>query len=61
MVALTLLGYWLDRRYGWQPWGVLVGALLGLVGGMYNLIRDALEAVRSDNGKPKKSARSDET
>jgi F0F1-type ATP synthase assembly protein I len=36
------VGYWLDKRYHWSPWGVLVGSLLGLASGMYLLIRDAL-------------------
>jgi F0F1-type ATP synthase assembly protein I len=35
-------GDWLDRRYGWTPWGVLIGVMLGLAGGMYLLIKDAI-------------------
>jgi F0F1-type ATP synthase assembly protein I len=42
VVGFTLLGYWLDRHFGWRPWGVLVGALLGIVGGLYNLVKSAL-------------------
>ena len=38
----VLVGGWLDRKYGWQPWGTTVGALLGLAGGMYLLIKEAL-------------------
>ena len=37
-----LIGYWLDGRYGWSPWGVLIGAMLGLAGGMYLMIKEAL-------------------
>lgn len=37
-----LIGYWLDGRYGWSPWGVLSGALVGLAGGMYLMIKEAL-------------------
>jgi F0F1-type ATP synthase assembly protein I len=44
--GFTLVGYWWDRHFGTAPWGVLVGALLGLVGGMYNLIRQSLIATR---------------
>ena len=40
----VLIGGWLDRHYGWQPWGTTVGALLGLAGGMYLLIKEALRA-----------------
>jgi len=42
-VALgVIIGGWLDRRYGWSPWGVTVGSMLGLAAGMYMLIRDAI-------------------
>jgi ATP synthase protein I len=40
----VLVGQWLDKRYGWSPWGMVVGASLGLVGGMYLLIKDAIRA-----------------
>jgi ATP synthase protein I len=46
VVGFTLIGYWLDRHFGIRPWGVLIGALLGLAGGMYNVIRQALAATR---------------
>ena len=47
VVGLTLLGYWIDGRFDTKPWGLLVGAGIGLVGGMYNMIRDALKATQS--------------
>lgn len=37
-----VVGSWLDRKYGWVPWGVMVGSMLGLAGGMYLLIKDAI-------------------
>jgi len=46
--GFAALGWWLDRKYGWAPWGVLVGALLGLVGGLTNFLRDALRVAKSD-------------
>ncbi|NIP70099.1 MAG: hypothetical protein GTO04_13245 [Planctomycetales bacterium] len=45
--AFCLLGWWIDRH--WQidkHWGLLICALVGLVGGMYNLIRQALAALK---------------
>ena len=36
------VGNWLDQKYHWSPWGILVGASLGLASGMYMLIRDAM-------------------
>ena len=46
-VALGLVvGRWLDRRYGWEPWGVFAGTMLGLAAGMYLLIKDAIRMNR---------------
>jgi ATP synthase protein I len=45
-VGVTLgyaVGWWLDRKYGWSPWGVTVGSLLGVAAGMYLLIKEALK------------------
>jgi F0F1-type ATP synthase assembly protein I len=48
--AFVLVGYWWDRHFGTAPKGVVVGALLGLLGGMYNLIRQSLLATRGAAG-----------
>jgi F0F1-type ATP synthase assembly protein I len=37
-----LVGRWLDRKFGWEPWGVFAGTMLGLAAGMYLLIKDAI-------------------
>ena len=42
VVLGVLVGGWLDRKYGWAPWGVFVCTMLGLAGGMYLLIKDAI-------------------
>lgn len=44
--AFTLVGYWWDRHFGSEPKGLIVGAVLGIIGGMYNLIRQSLLATR---------------
>ena len=44
--GLALIGYWVDGRFGTRPWGTIVGVVIGLVGGLYNLVRESLEAVR---------------
>ncbi len=46
VAGFTLVGFWIDRHYDSRPWGVLIGAFLGLTGGMYNLIRESLAAFR---------------
>jgi len=48
VTGLALLGYWIDRHFGSAPWGLLIGAVIGVVGGMYNLIREALSASTAD-------------
>ncbi len=42
IVVAFLLGYWIDLRFGTDPWGKVILALIGVVGGLYNLIRQAV-------------------
>ena len=41
VAGFALVGYGWDRYFGTAHWGLLIGALLGGIGGMYNLIRQA--------------------
>ena len=45
--GFLFVGYLWDRHFGSRPWGTLTGAALGLIGGMYNLIRQTLNATRN--------------
>lgn len=46
-VALpTLLGIWIDRRWGSEPWGFLAGFCLGMAGGLYRFIKTSMGAMR---------------
>ncbi len=38
LVAPVLLGVWLDHQFGWAPWGVAVGGVVGFVGGITHLM-----------------------
>jgi F0F1-type ATP synthase assembly protein I len=38
MVAPILLGLGLDYWLDWGPWGVITGAVVGLVGGLAHLV-----------------------
>lgn len=42
IIGLTLAGVWADYQLGWTPVGTLVGAGLGVVGGLYNFVRAVL-------------------
>ena len=33
------LGYWLDGRWGTEPWLVICGAVLGFAGGFWHLLQ----------------------
>ena len=46
VAGFALLGYWIDRHFGSQPWGLLTGLVLGIVGGLYNMVSEALRATR---------------
>ena len=56
--GLALVGYWIDGRFGTKPWGIVAGVVIGLVGGLYNMVRESLEAVREARTEDK--AASDE-
>ena len=36
---LALFGWWLDSRWNTGPWLLVTGAFLGIVGGLYNLLK----------------------
>ena len=40
------IGLWLDKKFGWSPWGIVVGTLAGVAGGMYLLIKEAIRMNR---------------
>jgi len=43
-IGLGAAGWGIDAWLGTEPWGMLIGGLLGVTGGMYLLIRNALAA-----------------
>jgi F0F1-type ATP synthase assembly protein I len=55
VAAFLALGLWIDHRYKTRPWGLVVCVSLGVVGGMYNLICQALQATRNRAGKSNES------
>lgn len=38
-VSPLVIGVVLDHYFAWGPWGAIVGAVLGLVAGMFHLVR----------------------
>lgn len=37
--GLGYLGWWIEQRRGWQPWGLLIGLLAGTALGLYRMLR----------------------
>jgi len=42
----ALLGWWIDRQLGSSPRALITLSVVGIVGGLYNLIRSELAASR---------------
>jgi len=49
VLGFVLIGIWIDRHYGTHPWGVLICAVSGLIGGLYNFFRSSLKAIDASN------------
>ncbi len=49
--VLTYLGHLGDQRFETGPWLTLTGALLGMVGGVYNLAKDMLFPKKGGPGR----------
>jgi F0F1-type ATP synthase assembly protein I len=41
LAVCAVPGYFVDKKFNTGPWGVLIGALLGIALGLYQLIRAA--------------------
>jgi ATP synthase protein I len=59
--GLALLGYWIDSKFGTSPWGILICVVIGIVGGLYNLVKEAMAAAsqaREDDARDESKERS---
>ncbi len=55
VAGFGLIGWWIDQRWQTKPWGVVIGAALGLTGATYNLIRSSLAAFEEQRLEQKRS------
>ena len=60
IIGFTLVGLWIDHRYGTQPKGVMIGAVLGIVGGMYNFIRQAVLLTKAQQPRKRDDENADD-
>ncbi|MBI4580820.1 MAG: AtpZ/AtpI family protein [Planctomycetes bacterium] len=61
VVGGCILGWWVDREFGTGRWGLIVGASIGIIGGLYNLIRKAVRESVGVDTPPKGSPRPRQT
>lgn len=47
--VLGAAGWWVDGKLGTKPWGMAIGGTVGLVGGFYLFLKEALAANREAN------------
>ncbi len=56
MVVPILIGVWVDNRYETGPWGLSIGAFIGIVGSFAHLIlisrRTPDKPEKPENGEP---------
>jgi F0F1-type ATP synthase assembly protein I len=50
LLAGIFAGRWLDTHFGWYPWATLAGALLGIAGAGYTVMR-AVQKIDRDAGQ----------
>ncbi|MEE9213147.1 MAG: AtpZ/AtpI family protein [Phycisphaeraceae bacterium] len=48
-----VIGWYIDRQFEIeQQYGLLTGAIIGIVGGMYNLVRQSLSTIKDEQKHP---------
>ena len=48
IVIFLFVGQWLDRRFGTEPWLLLIGVFVGAGGGFYSIYRKLMADLRRD-------------
>ncbi len=48
ILLFVYLGQWLDRRFGTEPWLLLIGVFVGAGGGFYSIYRKLMADLRRD-------------
>ena len=43
VVLFVGAGWWIDAHFGCSPWGILVGGVLGIVAGLYQFLKAAVQ------------------
>lgn len=51
ILVFAFAGQWLDRRFGTEPWLLLVGVFTGAGGGFYSIYRRLMADLRRDEAR----------
>ena len=51
IVLCVGIGYWVDSRYAFSPWGTLTGGVCGIAVGFYHFLRTVLSYNKKDGKK----------
>lgn len=51
IVLFLFVGQWVDKRFGTQPFGVIVGVFTGAGGAFYSMYRKLMAAQRADDAR----------
>ncbi len=59
-LAVTVVLFWfigkmIDEHYGTSPLWMIIGAMLGIIVGMYNFIKSVIELTKKKNGRKDKN------
>ncbi len=57
MAAPAGIGLALDYYFGWRPWGVVCGAVFGLIAGLAHLIKLSNQQDDSGSSRPQRDIR----
>lgn len=60
VAGFVLFGYWIGKYFENAEMGIVIGAVLGLIGGAYNLIRATVAAAGGATNRKRKSDSSSE-
>ena len=44
VVVGSLIGTWVDHHFGWSALGVITGVVIGVLAGLYLLIKEGMKA-----------------
>ena len=58
VAVAAAVGWWIDRRFDTEPWGLMICASIGIVGGLLNFVR-ASQRVMRRQAERRDSERSD--